>query len=386
MDELNFLQGRRVLLTGHTGFKGSWLSLWLCQHGARVIGYAADVPTSPSLFESLDLRAQLRDYRGDIRDADRLRRVIHRERPEVIIHLAAQALVPRSYQDPKETFDVNVAGTVNVLEALREAPGVRVLINVTSDKCYEDRGWGAAFQEEDSLGGRDPYSASKACAELITAAYRRSFFAPERAAEHGVGLATVRAGNVIGGGDWAAHRLVPDCIRALRAGKPVLLRRPQAVRPWQHVLEALAGYLLLAVRLWKNPGDYTGAWNFGPPPESSWPVVDVAREVFRLWGRGDWPIASGPQEMTAAETDCLRLCSAKATARLAWRPQWNLEAAIARTVEWYQLFEAGADATALRAFSCRQIAEYEAAWDQSVGACKTDDRGPPTVVELGVHG
>ena len=373
MDVLTFFHGRRVLVTGHTGFKGAWLTLWLLERGAEVIGYSADVPTTPSLFETLGLAADVRHHTGDVRDAEHLAKVVQHERPEVVFHLAAQPLVRRSQRRPKETFDVNVGGTVNLLEAIRTAPSVRVAVLVTSDKCYANRGWVWGYRENDPLGGADPYSASKACAELVAAAYRETFFPPDEAGEHGVGLATARAGNVIGGGDWAEDRLVPDCVRALAAGGPVAIRQPHAVRPWQHVLEPLAGYLALAARLSESPRDYAGAWNFGPPAEGCRPVAELVRAVVRAWGGGRWR-AAAERRPTCPEAASLRLASDKALALLPWRPQWDFAAAVARTVAWYRACADGADAGRLRELCRRQISEYEAGWGRSV-------RGEELVVE-----
>jgi CDP-glucose 4,6-dehydratase len=360
MDEFVWFHRRRVLITGHTGFKGSWLSLWLLSLGARVSGYSLNVPTAPSLVEALGLAEHLRHHSGDVRDAERLACVVRQERPEVIFHLAAQPLVRRSYAQPKETFDVNVGGTVNVLEAVRRAAGVRAVICVTTDKCYDNRGWAWGYRENDPLGGRDPYSASKAGAELAAAAYRESFFAAESGAAVGVGLATVRAGNVIGGGDWAAERIVPDCVRALADGEPVTVRNPRAVRPWQHVLEPLAAYLLLAARLGTGPGDYAGAWNFGPPTSSCRPVADVVREVIRFWGSGTWEAPDRQRWAGPHEADCLRLCSDKALTLLPWRPCWTFHTAVRRTVEWYRAYYQGGTAQELRDLCLRQIKQYRA--------------------------
>jgi len=300
MDDMNFFKGRRVFITGHTGFKGSWLTLWLLRHGAFITGFSLDVPTSPSLFDSLGLAADIQHVTGDLRDADYLSSVLESDQPEIVFHMAAQPLVRRGFQRPKETFDVNIGGTVNLLEAVRRTESVRAVICVTSDKCYDRRGWEWGHREDDPLGGTDPYSASKAAAEMVAAAYRESFFSVGQASLSGVGqtllsgarqeclahprvgLATVRAGNVIGGGDWAQDRLIPDCIGALMAEQPILVRHPEAVRPWQHVLEPLAGYLLLARRLWDEPEKYSGPWNFGPRPDSAWPVADVVQEIIRL--------------------------------------------------------------------------------------------------------
>jgi CDP-glucose 4,6-dehydratase len=375
MDELRFFSGRRVLVTGHTGFKGAWLTLWLKDRGACVIGYALDVPTEPSLFELLGLVGGVEHHIGDVRDNDRLAWVVRRERPQVVFHLAAQPLVRRSFEQPRDTFETNVLGTVNLLEAVRQAGGPCTVVGATSDKCYENDGRNRKHREGDPLGGADPYSASKSCAELVLAAYRRSFFPPERVEDHGVALASVRAGNVIGGGDWAADRLVPDCIRALAQGQSILVRRPQAVRPWQHVLEALAGYLILAVRLARQPREYGGAWNFGPEAGSAWPVAEVVGEVIRLWGDGRWHAAPGRDDR-ALEVESLRLCSERARLHLPWRPQWDLAMALARTVAWYRAFHDGASGSRLRGLCLRQIRAYEHRWVAGAESSKPRDCSP----------
>jgi len=356
MDDLNFFKGRRVFITGHTGFKGAWLTFWLLRRGALVTGFSLDVPTSPSLFESLGLARDIQHITGDIRDAEYLSNVLEGEQPEIVFHLAAQPLVCRGFQYPKATFDINVGGTVNLLEVVRKTESVGVVICVTSDKCYERRGWEWGYREHDPLGGTDPYGASKAAAEIVAAAYQESFFSMGPGVR--TGLATVRAGNVIGGGDWAQDRLVPDCIRALMAGEPILVRHPEAIRPWQHVLEPLAGYLLLACRLWDQPERYSGPWNFGPKPDSAWSVADVVQEIIRLWGHGAWQGAES--RATVREAASLRLCSDKAMSLLSWRPQWNLQAALRRTIDWYRLFYWQGARVELRALCDRQIDQYEA--------------------------
>jgi CDP-glucose 4,6-dehydratase len=368
MDNRDFFQGRRVFITGHTGFKGSWLTLWLLQRGAIISGYSLGVPTSPSLFESLGLITETQHFSGDIRDADYLAKILRSEQPEIVFHLAAQPLVRRGYQRPKETFDVNVGGTINLLEAVRVTDSVRTVICATSDKCYDPQGWEWGHRENDALGGRDPYAASKAAAELVAAAYRDSFFLSDDENVPNVGLATVRAGNVIGGGDWAEDRLIPDCIRALVAEEPIVIRHPDAIRPWQHVLEPLAGYLNLAERLWYDPEKYSGPWNFGPAPQSACSVGQVVRLMARLWGRGQWKRAdSKPQPQ---ETHSLRLCSDKAMSLLSWYPQWKIHAALRRTIEWYQAFYGNQSPGELRALCERQICEYGARGDRLISGHK----------------
>lgn len=347
--------GRRVLVTGHTGFKGAWLSLWLHDLGAVVSGYAL-APEKASLYLNLGLDTLFASRFDDVRDANAFDAAVREVRPEVIFHLAAQPLVRASYADPKATFDTNVAGIVNLLEAVRKNPGVRVCQIVTTDKVYENLETGGAYREGDRLGGHDPYSTSKACAELIAASYRDSFFPVSRLSEHGVSLSTARAGNVIGGGDWAKDRLVPDCVRALAAGQSIAVRNWASIRPWQHVLEPLSGYLLLAARQLESPDRFAEAWNFGPALEHHVPVSAVVESVIRHWGSGaglDTSAAGAP-----AEAGVLRLDCAKARERLGWRPAYDLEAGIRETVAWYKAStRPGFDALA---FSRGQIAAYAA--------------------------
>jgi CDP-glucose 4,6-dehydratase len=343
-----FWRGRRVLVTGHTGFKGSWASLWLESLGAEVVGYSVGVPTKPSLFELASVGECLTHLEGDVRDGSRLTQVVERYSPEVIVHMAAQSLVRWSYREPVETFETNVLGTVNVLEAAR-AGDVRVVVNVTSDKCYLNTGL-VPYREEDPKGGSDPYSASKACAEIVSEAYRSAFFANE-----GPALASVRAGNVIGGGDWADDRLVGDIMTAALERRPVLVRNPDAVRPWQHVLNPLEGYLLLAERLW-NDRSFAGGWNFGPAEEDEKPVRAVVERIAELWGDGlGWVQDERDQPQ---ETHVLRLDSSRARERLGWAPGWDLEQAIESVVGWYRGYQAGDD---MQVVVLDQIRAYEAA-------------------------
>ena len=320
--------GRRVLVTGHTGFKGSWLSLWLLELGADVSGYALEPDTTPSLFADLDLANAVGHHAGDVRDADAVSRVVSRVRPEVVFHLAAQPLVRRGYDQPIYTLQTNVLGTANVLESVRECSATRALVNITTDKVYENPESGHEFVETDPLGGQDPYSASKACSEIVTACYRESFLTGRDAP---VAVATARAGNVIGGGDWAADRILPDIARALLAGGPVEVRNPDSIRPWQHVLEPLFGYLMLAARLQEDGRGFASAYNFGPIQERR-TVRDVVERAIAEWGSGSWnmPPATGPHE---AKT--LRLDVHKAERDLGWTPVWGFEETIARTVRWY---------------------------------------------------
>jgi CDP-glucose 4,6-dehydratase len=348
-----FWRGRRVLLTGHTGFKGSWLALWLGHMGAEVSGYALAPATRPSLFEVAGIADGMASEFGDVRDLEHLAGFVSARAPEVVFHLAAQPLVRRGYREPVETYATNVMGTVHLLEAVRRSPGVRVVINVTSDKCYENREWPWGYRESDALGGRDPYSNSKGCSELVTAAYRASYFA--NAAEGGVAVASARAGNVIGGGDWSEDRLVPDIVRSVQAGRPVWIRRPDAIRPWQHVADPLNGYLLLAERLWADPAGFAEGWNFGPAPDDAWPVARVTEAVLARWeGAPPWQLEPGDHPHEAAT---LILDAAKARARLGWHPRWDLGTAIAETVDWYRAHESGAD---MRKTTLAQLARFAA--------------------------
>jgi CDP-glucose 4,6-dehydratase len=348
-----FYAGKRVLVTGHTGFKGSWLALWLERLGAEVTGIALPSPTSLSLFSSSGLQTRVESKLLDIRHAKELRETVERCRPEIVFHLAAQPIVGLSYSDPATTFETNLMGTVNLLDAIRACPSVRVAIMVTSDKCYQnaEQVWG--YREIDRLGGDDPYSASKACAEIAVAAYRRSYFDREGAAR----VASVRAGNVIGGGDWSDYRLVPDCIRALRAGAPIVLRSPGATRPWQFVLEPLAGYMLLASRLHADPV-FAGAWNFGPAAEAENTVKHGAEEIVRLWGEGRVEVNEATR--TFHETTLLYLDSSKSHRKLGWSAILDFGGALKTTVSWYKAQHTTGDGD-MFAFTTQQIAEYEAA-------------------------
>ena len=322
---------RSVLITGHTGFKGSWLALWLNRLGARVHGYSLPAPTKPSHFEVSGVREVLASHQeADVRDRKQLSRALAQAAPDAVFHLAAQPLVRESYRLPIETFDVNVIGTLSLLEAVRAWGRPCAVLIATSDKCYELNGTGGAPRREtDLLGGHDPYSASKAAAEIAVASYRRSFFPEERLADHGVSVASLRAGNVIGGGDWAKDRIVCDLVSALAAGKPAALRNPDAVRPWQHVLEPLSGYLSLAARMLRSPSpDLCGSWNFGPPDGKEAPVRRLVEDFLRAWGEGSWVDARAAGQ--PHEAPALRLSSEKAARILGWRPQWSLEQAAAR--------------------------------------------------------
>lgn len=326
--------GRRVLVTGHTGFKGSWLGLWLHALGAHVSGLALDPPSEPSHWELLQLSAT--DHRVDIRDEAAVRRVFAAEQPEIVFHLAAQPLVRRSYREPVGTWATNVMGTVHVLEAARHTPEVRAVVVVTSDKCYENREWPWAYRERDRLGGHDPYSASKAGAELVAASYRTAFLQHPSAPL----LATARGGNVIGGGDWSEDRLIPDLVRSLVSGEPLVIRSPRATRPWQHVLDCLSGYLLLGQRLLAGDAVCADAWNFGPGGEGNRTVEHVLRSLAHTWPQLQWHVASTPQPH---EAGLLQLDSAKAKAHLGWRPAWDFETAIHHTAHWYRRWQEGGE-------------------------------------------
>lgn len=348
-----FWRGRRVFVTGHTGFKGSWLCLWLQSMGAEVTGYALPPPTDPSLYQAAGVGRGMHSHLGDIRQADELARVLIDSQPDVVFHLAAQPLVRHSYAHPVETYATNVMGTVHLLEAVRQAQSVRSVIIVTSDKCYENREWPWGYREIDPVGGYDPYSNSKGCAELVVSAYRSSYFNPDHYQEHRVALASARAGNVIGGGDWASDRLVPDIIRAVSAGQPVRIRNPHAIRPWQHVLEPLSGYLLLAQRLYEQGALFGQGWNFGPADDDAQPVSWIVDRVADLWGDGArWDLEGGEH---AHEANYLRLDCSKARVELQWQPKWRLGQALEKTVEWYRANGLGAD---MRQVTLGQIDAY----------------------------
>jgi CDP-glucose 4,6-dehydratase len=351
LDELRAAYaGARVFLTGHTGFKGAWLALWLTSLGAEVHGYALEPPTDPSLFLEADVEAAIASSTiADVRDRDAVEVALVAADPTHVFHLAAQPLVRLSYDTPVETFDVNVMGTVHVLEAARRAPSLRSIVVVTSDKCYENVEWEYAYREPDAMGGKDPYSASKGAAEIVAASYARSFFATGD-----VGVATVRAGNVIGGGDWALDRIVPDCVRALAADAPITIRNPSAVRPWQHVLEPLAGYLQVGARLAASPSDPVSAWNFGPLPEGHVDVGTIADLAVAAWGSGSW-VHDAP-DAPVAEANLLRLDAGKAMTRLGWHPLWTVEQAVTETIAWYRGHANGDDA---RSITLDQIDAYQ---------------------------
>ena len=356
MVNADFWRGRRVFITGHTGFKGGWLSLWLQSLGAELQGYALEAPTTPSLYAEADVAQGMRSQIGDVRDGATLSRALQAFKPEVVLHLAAQPLVRLSYRDPVETYSTNVMGTVHLLEAARHCDSVRAIVNVTTDKCYDNREWVWGYREGEPMGGHDPYSSSKACSELVSSAYRASFLAEGRAA-----LATARAGNVIGGGDWAADRLIPDILLAFERGEAVRIRNPHATRPWQHVLEPLGGYLRLAEQLVLQGQAFAEAWNFGPLDGDVQPVQWIVEHLAREWGGGArWAVDAGEHPH---EARFLKLDISKARQRLQWQPHWRLGTALSHIVAWHQAWLAGQD---MRALCLQQIAEYTAPQTSSV--------------------
>lgn len=350
MVNADFWRGKRVFVTGHTGFKGSWLSLWLQEMGAELHGFALPSPTSPALFDEARVGQRMASTIGDIRDYAAVHAAMLACRPEIVLHLAAQPLVRHSYHAPVETYATNVMGTVHVLEAARQVGSVRAILNVTTDKCYENREWVWGYREDEPLGGHDPYSSSKGCAELVSSAYRRSFFDG-----CGIALATARAGNVIGGGDWAEDRLVPDILRAFERKQPVQIRNPHSMRPWQHVLEPLSGYLMLAEKLYAEGQKWAESWNIGPHDDDAKPVQWIVERIADTWGAGaSWHLDDGahPHEATY-----LKLDSSKIRSRLGWQPRWDLARAIAHTTCWHQAWLASRDA---RALCLAQIEQYAA--------------------------
>lgn len=343
-----FWRGKRVFLTGHTGFKGSWLSLWLQSMGAKVHGFALNPPTEPSLFAEAKVAQEMTSTIGDVRDYEAVLAAMRACAPDIVLHLAAQPLVRYSYQAPVETYATNVMGTVHVLEAARQVGGVRAIVNVTTDKCYENREWVWGYREDEPMGGYDPYSNSKGCSELVTSAYRRSFF---QTAD--IALGSARAGNVIGGGDWALDRLVPDILRALEKQQPVVIRNPHSTRPWQHVLEPLSGYLVLAEKLFTEGQAYAEGWNFGPQDDDARPVQWIVERMVEGWGNGgSWHLDGGQHPH---EANYLKLDISKARARLDWTPRWNLAEALERIITWHRAWLAGED---VRALCLRQIEQY----------------------------
>lgn len=346
---IEFWHGKRVFLTGHTGFKGSWLSLWLQSLGAEVAGYALEAHTNPSLFEVANVGVAMTSVIADIRDLSALHKAMQAAQPEIVIHMAAQALVRYSYQNPVDTYSTNVMGTVHLLEAVRNTPGVKAVVVVTTDKCYENKEWLWGYREDEPMGGFDPYSNSKGCAELVTSAYRRSFLQ-----DKGIALASARAGNVIGGGDWAPDRLIPDILSAFEQGKLVHIRNPSAVRPWQHVLEPLRGYLTLAERLFEHGPRFAEAWNFGPNDEDTKPVGWIVEQMAQKWGRNaQWQVDNGEHPH---EANYLKLDVSKARSRLGWHPALRLNEALKLIIDWSKKRQAGAD---IRATTSEQIHSYQ---------------------------
>lgn len=336
-----FWRGKKVFITGHTGFKGSWLSLWLSSLEAIVTGYALTPPTQPSLFELCNIDQLITSVIGDVRDSEKLRQVMQEVQPEIVIHMAAQPLVRESYKNPVDTYGINLMGTINLLESVRHCPSVKAVVNVTTDKCYENKEWIWSYRENEPMGGYDPYSNSKACSELVTSSYRNSFFHPNDYDKHGVAVASARAGNVIGGGDWAADRLIPDCINALLENKKIMIRNPNAIRPWQHVLEPLSGYLILAEKLYKEGVSFAEGWNFGPDDNDAKPVEWIVQKMCEHWGEGAaYEIDSGthPHEAHYLKLDC-----SKAKMRLNWLPKWKLEYTLENIIDWVQAYNEKAD-------------------------------------------
>jgi len=349
----SFWRGKKVFLTGHTGFKGAWLSLWLASLGAEVTGYALEPPTEPNMFGLCHVDGSMRSIHGDVRDREHLRTCLLSCKPDIVMHMAAQSLVREAYVCPVETYGINVMGTVHLLDAVRRCASVRAVLNITTDKCYENREWFWGYREIEPLGGFDPYSNSKACSELVTAAYRNSFFPPERHAEHGVAVASARAGNVIGGGDWAKDRLIPDCIRSLLKGEKIKIRSPHALRPWQYVLEPLNGYLTLAQRLYEQGPTFAEAWNFGPEDKDAKTVEWIVKFLCKVWGKG--AALEIDQGDHPHESQYLKLDWSKAKTRLGWYPRWNIEKTLHKILEWTDIYRNNGD---LKAISLRQIYEY----------------------------
>ena len=333
----SFWKGKKVFLTGHTGFKGSWLSLWLQNMGAVVKGYSLDVKTKPALFTQANVAAEMESEIGDIRNLGQLTESMVSFSPDILIHMAAQPLVRLSYQEPVDTYTTNVIGTVNVLEAARKCINLKAIVSVTTDKCYENKEWEWGYRENEPMGGHDPYASSKGCAELVTSAYRRSFFSTE----HNASLASARAGNVIGGGDWAEDRLIPDILRAFEKSEPVVIRNPLSTRPWQHVLEPLSGYLVLAQELFLNGDEFAEGWNFGPKDEDCKPVSWILDKMVESWGgNASWSLdkKNNPHEAGFLKLDC-----SKAAIRLKWKPKWHLQLTLKSIVDWHQIYSNGGD-------------------------------------------
>jgi len=348
MTDLDFWQGKKVFITGHTGFKGSWMALWLHSMGAEVTGYALQPPTNPSLYEQARIGELVKPVCGDIRDANQLQDALIKAEPDIVFHLAAQSLVRESYQSPVETYSTNVMGTVHLLEAIRSCSTVKAVVNVTTDKCYENREWHWGYREHEAMGGHDPYSSSKGCSELVTSAYRQSFLS-----ERGIAVASARAGNVIGGGDWATDRLMPDFLRAIDAGETLVIRSPHAIRPWQHVLEPLSGYLTLAQRLYSDGEEFADAWNFGPADEDARTVAWILDTLKDICSDADWKCDKRPQPH---EAGFLKLDSSKSRKLLSWSPRWSLDVALEKLIEWHDAWRSNDD---VRITTLQQIEAYQ---------------------------
>lgn len=353
MIDKKFWENRKVFITGHTGFKGSWLCLWLSLMGSKIVGYSLRPPTKPSLFEICRIKDFVKSINADVRDVKRLLKELREFNPEIVVHMAAQSLVRVSYREPLETYSTNIMGTVNLFEAIRKCKNVRAVINVTTDKCYENREWIWPYRENEPMGGYDPYSNSKACSELVTSSYINSFFNPQEYRSHKVAIATARSGNVIGGGDWAPDRLIPDCIKSLLKKEIILIRNPQAIRPWQHVLEPLGGYLILAQKLYEQGPSFGGAWNFGPEDGDAKSVEWLVKKICALWGDGaKYRI---DKKRHPHEAHYLKLDCSKAKHFLNWQPKWNIEKAVEKVVEWVKAYQKGGD---MKKICISQIREY----------------------------
>jgi CDP-glucose 4,6-dehydratase len=343
-----------VLVTGHTGFKGGWLSLWLKELGSQVVGYSLQPPTQPNLFTALNLEKHMTHITGDTRNQTNLLKVFQEHQPEIVFHLAAQPIVLKSYKEPQLTFETNVMGTVNLLEAARKTKSVKTCVVITSDKCYENKEWVYGYRETDALGGHDPYSSSKVCAELVVASYRKSFF--ENCGESSISLSSVRAGNVIGGGDWASDRIIPDSVKTLASNCPIIIRNPLATRPWQYVLEPLGGYLRLAALMNKFGSEFTGAWNFGPKDSNFVTVEELVKQAVKCWGEGSYRVEQ--PKTCPHEAHLLKLDISKAQLLLDWKPLYDIYQTVSKTIGWYKLFYAKAAGEDLYEFSVNEIREY----------------------------
>ena len=355
-DIKDIYKNKKVLITGHTGFKGSWLSLWLLELGANVIGYSLEPPTEPNLFDSIKLKNKITHIFGDVRDDNHIFTVFEKYKPEFVFHLAAQPLVRLSYTEPKLTYETNIMGTINVLEAVRKTNSVRVCIIITTDKCYENKEWIYGYREIDPTGGYDPYSSSKACVELVVSAYRNSFFNPKDSGKiHNIALSSVRAGNVIGGGDWGGDRLIPDCVKTLSQNKIINIRNPQATRPWQYVLEPLSGYLLLGSKMYKDGKRYSSAWNFGPNDNDIIEVEEIVKSVIINWGNGEYKVVTLSQPH---EAGLLKLDTSKARTFLGWKPVYNIYETIKRTINWYKYFYNDVEKEKLYKITVNEIWDY----------------------------